>query len=216
MNVICYASGSSGNMYELRDGYTRILIEAGLPIKEMQKLSGYSLSGIDACYISHRHNDHCKGYSGLLNMGLYVVFAEDLKKGFDITKNIEVKTFPVPHDVPNYGFMFRSLRDNETMVFITDAFYCPVVFSFGPTIIMIECNYAHDLIGDCNYSDRLYQSHMSLKQCLETLRANDLSKCREIHLLHLSDDHSDEDRFVREVQELTGVPTFAAPKKIKI
>lgn len=182
----------------------------------MQKLSGYSLSGIDACYISHRHNDHCKGYLGLLKMGLDVVFAEDFKKGFCITKNIEVKTFPVPHDVPNYGFMFRSLRDAETMVFITDAFYCPVVFSFSPTIIMIECNYAHDLIGDCNYSDRLYQSHMSLKQCLETLRANDLSKCREIHLLHLSDDHSDEERFVREVQELTGVPTFAAPKKIKI
>jgi hypothetical protein len=52
---------------------------------------------------------------------------------------------------------------------------------------------------------------MSLKQCIATLKANDLSKCREIHLLHLSSDHSDEERFIREVQESTGIPTFVAP-----
>jgi hypothetical protein len=55
---------------------------------------------------------------------------------------------------------------------------------------------------------------MSLKQCIATIKANDLSKTREIHLLHLSESHSDEARFVREVQEATGVPTYAAPKRM--
>jgi phosphoribosyl 1,2-cyclic phosphodiesterase len=76
----------------------------------------------------------------------------------------------------------------------------------------LECNYSSDLIpSNCSRQDRLFSSHMSLKQCIATLKANDLSKCREIHLLHLSADHSDEERFIREVQEATGIPTFAAP-----
>ena len=46
----------------------------------------------------------------------------------------------------------------------------------------------------------------------EFLRANDLSKVEEIHLLHLSDGNSDEARFKREIQELTGRVVMVAGK----
>jgi len=79
---------------------------------------------------------------------------------------------------------------------------------------MIEANYAKDLLipGE-SLNDRLYASHMEISQTIKTLLANDLSKTREIHLLHLSDDRSDEARFTREVQAATGVPTYAAPRR---
>ena len=209
-----------GNLYSVDDGHTKILIECGLPIKEMRRLTGHTLSTFDACIVSHEHKDHSKGFEALEKIGLdcYMggYFANETTKESLGIETIDIKAFEVPHDVLNYGFMLKSLVDNETLVFITDAFYCHVTFDFSPTIFAIEANYAHDLITpDCPYSDRLIQSHMSLKQCLATLKANDLSKTREIHLLHLSESHSDEERFVREVQEATGIPTYAAPKRRK-
>lgn len=217
MKFIAYASGSTGNMYEVNDGTARILIEAGLPIKEMQRLTGHSLSKFDACFVSHEHKDHSKGVDALRGLfgHLFVQFGADFGDGGSMSiKGIAIKHFHLPHDVPNYGFILRSVRDKESVVFITDAFYCSVTFDFSPTIFAIEANYAHDLITpDCPYSDRLIQSHMSLKQCIATLTANDLSKTREIHLLHLSESHSNEARFVREVEEATGIATYAALKR---
>jgi len=40
------------------------------------------------------------------------------------------------------------------------------------------------------------------------LKANDLSKCREIHLLHLSDGNSDEQLMRQKVEAATGIPTY--------
>lgn len=51
---------------------------------------------------------------------------------------------------------------------------------------------------------------MSLETVKGFLAANDLSRVREIWLLHLSDDHSDAERFRREVMELTGKEVHVA------
>ena len=56
------------------------------------------------------------------------------------------------------------------------------------------------------------RSHMSLENCKELLRANDLSKVKEIHLLHLSDENSVEDQFKKEIAALTGLPVYVAQK----
>ena len=57
---------------------------------------------------------------------------------------------------------------------------------------------------------RILKSHFSLENVKRFLQANDLSKVQEIWLLHLSDGNSDEKRFKREVQELTGRMVFVA------
>ncbi len=54
------------------------------------------------------------------------------------------------------------------------------------------------------------ESHFSLDHVKDFLRANDLSSCREIVLLHLSAGNSDEKRMVREIFDLTGIPTCIA------
>lgn len=51
---------------------------------------------------------------------------------------------------------------------------------------------------------------------IDELKANDLSKVREIWLLHLSDGNSDAERFKREVMELTGKPVYIALEKGEI
>ena len=64
--MICYSlfSGSSGNCIYLEDGGSRVLIDAGGSMRQidlaLQKI-GSSLSEIDAVWVTHEHSDHTKG-----------------------------------------------------------------------------------------------------------------------------------------------------------
>lgn len=77
---------------------------------------------------------------------------------------------------------------------------------------MIECNYSQRILNENVESGRVpeflmhrvMQSHFSLENLLVFLKANDLSKVQEIHLLHLSDSNSYEALFKQEVQAATG------------
>jgi phosphoribosyl 1,2-cyclic phosphodiesterase len=80
---------------------------------------------------------------------------------------------------------------------------------------MIECNYSRKTLSkdlDPAQRKRLYKSHMSLETLLKFLAANDLSMVREIHLLHLSDDNSDEAMFRETIQGATGIPVYIGRK----
>jgi len=212
MQFTAYASGSTGNLYTLDDGQTSLIVECGLPYKEIQRLLPKSPSEYYGCFYSHSHGDHFNRDAAeeLARRGIPpqggLMFHREEPVG-----TMTVKSFEVPHDTLTHGYVFQGAC-KETCVFMIDCFYSPVKFGFSPTIVAIEANYAKDLMnpGD-SINDRLFSTHMSIDQCIETLRAWDLSKTREIHLLHLSDSRSDEARFVREVQEATGIPTYAAP-----
>src|SRR5437763_14510714 len=62
------ASGSSGNAVLLATGKTRILVDAGLSMKELGKrmaAMGENLEGIDAVLVTHEHSDHIAGLAVL-------------------------------------------------------------------------------------------------------------------------------------------------------
>lgn len=58
------ASGSSGNAALFSTGQTRILLDAGLSMKELGRrlaIIGESIDAIDAILITHEHSDHVSG-----------------------------------------------------------------------------------------------------------------------------------------------------------
>jgi len=55
MKINILQSGSSGNCYIIDDGQTKLMIEAGLPIKEIKKKGGVNIHELSACLISHEH-----------------------------------------------------------------------------------------------------------------------------------------------------------------
>lgn len=63
---------------------------------------------------------------------------------------------------------------------------------------------------------RLLQSHFSLENVKEFLKANDLSQCRNIVLLHLSERNSSAPRMIKEIEELTGIKTSVADAGVEI
>ncbi|WP_438310884.1 MBL fold metallo-hydrolase [Sporosarcina sp. FA9] len=223
------ATGSTGNCYLIDDGETRLLIELGIQFKKIQQALNYETSKISGCLISHSHQDHCKGVQGALNASLDVYMSKattdetgiehnrirlyENKKQFRIG-TFTILPFDVKHDVENHGFLIQS-DNGSKLLFATDTYYVKYKFS-GLTHLMIEANYSEAILNENIergtihgfLAKRIKASHFSLENVLGFLKANDLSRVQEIHLLHLSNTNSDEEMFKKAVQEVTGKLVF--------
>src|SRR4030042_1166216 len=221
------ASGSSGNCYWVSDGKTPLLIECGISFKEIQKALNFKVSSLNGCLVSHSHKDHSKAVKDLLKAGVdcYMLLetARELEVanhhrvyfegniGLWIISSWIVQPFPAVHDVPCLGFLFVS--GDDRLLYLTDSAYSTYRFP-GLTHIMVGCNYDLDTLNanidsgrvDRAAKSRLMHSHASLETVKEMLRSNDLSKLKEVYLLHLSDRNSDAEKFKVAIQSIIGVP----------
>jgi phosphoribosyl 1,2-cyclic phosphodiesterase len=231
------ASGSKGNCYRVTDGKTQLLLECGIPFKEIQKGLGFRVSEIAGCLITHEHQDHCKAVAEIIKAGIetYMSFGtiealELEERGLcchrvNVLKSKRQLTigtwtilpFDTEHDsVEPLGFLLSN-QVGEKLLYATDTYYIKYRFK-GLTHIMLEVNYSLDILRgnvesgvvDSVLKTRMLRSHMNLENAKKLLKANDLSKVREIWLLHLSDGNSDEKRFKREIMELSGKMVFVA------
>ena len=226
MDIKIIASGSSGNAYLIGDGKTRLLLDAGIPFKRIQVGCGFQTSGIYACLVTHRHGDHAMAIPKLLQRGITVYSNDDvaeIHKGVRALAPLQEHTigtfrilpFEAEHDVPCYGYQATSVETGEKLVYITDSAYVRYTFT-GLTHIMIEANYAEDImIGNVRdgkvplpLAERVAGTHMSIETLLDLLRANDMTKVRQIYLLHLSDNNSDVEAFKKIVQQETGAEVY--------
>lgn len=71
LNIKCFASGSSGNLYLIDDGRAQILLECGRPFVEIQKHLDFKTSELAACLITHEHLDHAKAVKEMLKRGVH-------------------------------------------------------------------------------------------------------------------------------------------------
>lgn len=235
MNIKTIGSGSSGNCYRIDDGRTALLLEAGLTIKKIKEGCDFNLSSVSGCLITHEHGDHAKAINDIMKAGVNVYTTKGTALAADATTyrlhllrsegtdsignpNYEtvrigtllVKPFLVKHDAAEpVGYLIESAITGERLLFLTDSYYTEYVFP-GLTHIMIEANYSAFNLADDPRRRRLRRSHMSIENCIALLKANDLSRCTEIRLIHLSSSNADAEEFKRMVQEATGCPTYIA------
>ena len=130
---------------------------------------------------------------------------------FTIKNHWHVLPFDLRHDVPALGFLI--VAGGEKLLYVTDTAYVPYRFK-GLTIIAIEANYSEPILRDSDENPtrkmRSLRYHMSIERVLGFLAVTDLGAVREVHLLHLSDAHSDADLFKRLVEEAAGKPVYVA------
>lgn len=211
------ASSSHGNAYIVSDSDTRILLECGVSHKQLQKLAGFSLSDIKACLVSHEHKDHAKCVDELIKRGMEVYMSYGTARALEnesatLIENMEqfnvgsfdIVPFTTFHDAAEpLGFLIKSRIDGDVLAFATDTVNLRYKFP-GLNILAIEANYDRKILDRCEklpekVRHRITNSHMEIETLCDYLRSLDLSECREIHLLHLSDAMSDEGGFMRKV-----------------
>lgn len=138
----------------------------------------------------------------------------------DVATHWVALPLPLKHDSEEpTGFLIspygREERE-ERLLFIPDTSHVINRFK-NVTILAIECNHIADILSQniqeghipAVVGKRVRRNHLSLDSVIGMLKANDLSMCRMVFLLHLSDANSDEARMVRTVQEQTGIPCRA-------
>ena len=227
MKFESYASSSSGNCYAVSDGQTRVLLECGVSHSKLQKLSGFSLSEFQACLVSHEHKDHAKAVADLISRGMAVYMSPGTADALEtdavnLIENMEqfnvgsldIVPFTTFHDAAEpLGFLIKSRLDGDVLAFATDTVNLRYKFP-GLNILAIEANYDKHILERCERMPekvryRITNSHMEIDTLCDYLRSLDLSQCREIHLLHLSDATSHEGHFLNKVAR-------AVPKGIEI
>ena len=230
LNVL--GSDSNGNCYVLQTDKEALIIEAGVRFSEVKKILKWQLSKVVGAVITHEHNDHAKYIRDFVSNGITVLALPSVfkAKGIDslsfrkeiepmhgyIVGGFKVFAMPVCHDVPCVGFIIEH-EDMGRMLFVTDTMMLEYRVP-GLNHILLEANYAEDILDTkieagsvpLSMKPRLIHSHMEIETTKGILRANDLSGVNEIVLIHLSNGNSDERRFVREVQETSGKPVYAA------
>ena len=237
MNFTPLASSSEGCSYLLGSGnLSKLLIDAGIKFEDIQKGTNYQITDLAGCLISHAHGDHVKAVTKLLRAGVDCYASRETWTAlnqpiFSRVKEIKAgtvyeaggwkfKPFNAVHDSPGtYGFLITDGKSK--LLYLTDSAYSLHKFQ-GLTHIAIECNFSEEILrqnqsaGDIemNRFKRVTRTHMSIERLEELLKANDLSKVQEIHLLHLSDANSNEEEFKTRIQKLTGKPVYVAQKKV--
>lgn len=126
-----------------------------------------------------------------------------------------VLPFPSQHDAAEpVGYLIQADNGGK-LVFITDSYYCRYRFS-GVHYFMVECNYSLPILEEniqagvvpAAIRNRIVKSHFELERVKDFFRANDLSECREVHLIHLSGQNADPSLFKSEIQKITGLPVY--------
>ena len=232
MKFEALASSSAGNAYIVSDQDTRILLECGVSHKKLLKLSGFALSEFQACLVSHEHKDHAKSALDLIGRGMAVYMSQGTAEALETESatliehmeqfnvgSLDIVPFDTFHDAAEpLGFLIKSRIDGDVLAFATDTVNLRYKFP-GLNILAIEANYDKHILERCErmpekVRHRITNSHMEIDTLCDYLRSLDLSACREINLLHLSDATSHEGHFINKVARAVPrhVEVKASPK----
>jgi phosphoribosyl 1,2-cyclic phosphodiesterase len=238
MKLHVVGTGSSGNCYLFQPEKGKsLIIDCGVHFKEVLNAIYYQVNSVCGVLQTHSHGDHSKYTSDFLKKGMKVFMSienkneiglesynisiiEELKQ-FQVGE-FEVMPFNLKHDVKCLGFLINHPESGK-FCFITDTHYCSYTFN-GLNNVIIEANYSKAII-DSKYGadsgkeflrNRILKSHFSLENCIDMLKANDLSQVNNIVLIHLSDSNSNEVEFQKQVQEVTGKHVTVASKNLEI
>ena len=231
IEITTIASGSSGNCYRITDGTSVLMLECGIRFREIRQAFDFQLANVAGCLLTHEHGDHSKAVLELLKSGVDCYMSSGTAQALQLSRHrlhtvpaleqfrmgtFTVLPFPVQHDAPEpFGFLIQS-DAGDKLLFITDSFYCKYRFK-GLTHIMIEANYQKSILDEniasglvpASIRNRIIKSHFEIENVKAFLAACDLSKCREIHLIHISGTNGNPGGFVDEIQAMTGLPTYA-------
>ena len=171
MKIVNLGSGSKGNCTAVYTDSTTILIDAGLPLNEIElklKVIGIKISKIDAILITHEHSDHIKSVGRLstkYNIPIYTHILEancllskdknvlpKLLRTFDdndfYIKDLTISNFKLSHDA-NLCVGYSIYSNGAKFSILTDLGYCPKTIIEkikNSNVVLLEANHDEKLL----------------------------------------------------------------------
>lgn len=171
MKIEVLGTGSSGNCYKVKIGRATLLLECGLPYKTIQKKLNFKVSEIDACLITHEHQDHAKAVKELMRAGVDCYMTKGTAEALgvsghrlktfrsfekaryysEVIEGLIVLPFEAVHDVAEpvsyYIRTYSRYDKEESLVFVTDTAYMKYKIP-ACDVLMIECNYVKSVLDE--------------------------------------------------------------------
>ncbi|MEJ2059768.1 MAG: MBL fold metallo-hydrolase [Gammaproteobacteria bacterium] len=214
-------SGSKGNATLVESGGTRVLVDCGFSVREVERrlaVLGMEASQLTALVISHEHTDHIRGAAPLSRRyGLPIwmtsgtmVMGRDLPaehcelfhphEPFEI-HGLEIQPYPVPHDAREpCQFVFSD--GQWRLGILTDAGgitpHVTEVLS-GCEGLLLECNHDADMLAAGPYPPSLKArvggpyGHLANTQAEALLKSMDTGRLRHLVGMHLSEQNNTPD-----------------------
>lgn len=216
MRVTILASGSGGNACLLEAGRTRVLVDAGLSARELERrlmARGLPPETVRAIFVTHEHGDHaCGALSFSERWGCAIFSTEGTASALGLEGNLfspflrvtpgkedrlgdfGFRAFATPHDA-NESVAYAFEADDTRLVIASDLGRVEVPFvQFlrGATTLLLEMNHDEDMLRDGPYSYFLKKrisggwGHLSNRQSAEAIRLAAGERLRRVVATHLS------------------------------
>lgn len=226
MQIRNIASGSKGNCTLLIEDDIMILLDCGVKLNKIEDAvwnEEAAMRSINACLLTHEHSDHSRAIQGILSYNIPCFMSPETMEKLKLKRHVfplndgdivhrgymTIVAFNVHHDVPCTGYMITT--NKSRVVYITDYAYSHYKFP-DTTHYILGCNYDEETLmegiesGETDRAQvmRVMNVHPSLNTVSRLLRANDLSKLVEVHLIHISDHNANREKIEDEVRRITG------------
>lgn len=222
MKITVMASGSKGNSTLIETKEKNILIDAGLPLSNLEKRFKKPLPKIDILIITHTHSDHTKGIKSIIKKHspeIYTIENEEINKITDYQNikyekeinlnNLNITLIELSHDVPCIGVSLKE--EDKEIIYMTDTGYIKEKYLKeykNKDIYIIESNYEQEMLTNGSYPFHLKQrirsdkGHLSNDDTCRYLKTLIGEKTKYICLAHLSEENNDP-KLVKEKVENT-------------
>jgi len=241
VKICSLASGSKGNCLYLETGDTRVLIDAGLSLREtllrMEAL-GIDASGIHAVLVTHEHIDHIRSAGSFARKFRIPVIASHLvhrksekylkktqviefESGCSLTfRDTSIDPFPITHDSCDpVGFLLESREGrcgSATDLGIVTRLVADKLR--GCRALNLESNHDVDMLMNGPYPWELKQriksrhGHISNEESLALLHDLAHAGLQALVMAHLSEVNNHPDHVVRTSQSFLREQNLCAPQ----
>ena len=241
MKICSLASGSKGNCLYIETGETRVLIDAGLSLREtllrMEEV-GINPSGIHAVLVTHEHIDHIRSAGSFSRKFKVPVFASHLvrdkaEKYFKKTqvcvfesgsmltfRDVQIDPVPITHDSCDpVGFVIESREGRAASVTDLGIVTRLVVEKLrGCRFLNLESNHDVDMLMNGPYPWELKQriksrhGHISNEESLELLHELAHGGLEALVMAHLSEVNNHPEHVVRTTRTFLSNQNICAPR----
>lgn len=220
MQFSLLGSGSSGNALLVSTPETRILIDCGLSVRQLQLRAaalGVALDAIDAVFVTHEHGDHCLGLGTLARKSGVPVYAtpgtlENLPKKvgelpratpFEAGESLEIRgmrvgSFSVTHDAADpVGYAIEA--DGAKLGIACDLGHVTSLVRLqleGSHALILESNHCPRMLQDSSYPPAIQQriagrmGHLSNQNACSLLSSILHERLQLVVLVHISEQNN--------------------------